>query len=488
MRCFYYKNALFSVTKTEAIPYYKTQFPDGYQDVHYYLNYCPFGCKIPPDNRATGCDNDASIALYYYAYYPTNFVDYNNCSLPALIMFHSGAYSECSSPDQDGLDYLCRAMAARGFVVFSVSYRVGVLADQTVIPTAQQDLGPKDEYVSAQQILAIYRACQDARGAIRSIILANDTATYYKINTGNIFVGGLSAGSLIAMNSVYYQTESMLNAVFPNVSFALGGTNASINGSINPDFYAAPPPAIGDADYFPNIKGVLNLWGSMFVPKANINNPAQFFAADAYKPPIISFAGVQDQVSDIHNQRIYFSKNNVSQMLQICNAGPTYTQNFGIETNCLATPSYKTQQNSMGTRFDQYGIGSETIFHMFDDNNIFAELYLDCEMMHGLDKDDHDCGTCTSSTDPFKKPGIMSGTCIQCAYQSNFGTLANSQMLTYDYMAGRIATFFQAIITNNTNIPVNNKFVEQINNRYGCMGTDNPISFTKNTCDGDTHQ
>ncbi|MBS1745504.1 MAG: hypothetical protein JST21_04975 [Bacteroidetes bacterium] len=237
------------VTRT----YYKNLTPAGYQDVHYYLNYCPFGCSIPNGNPATGCDDDAH-ALYYYVYYPTGTgINYSTCPLPALIMFHSGAFSECSSPDQDGLEDFCEEMASRGFVVFSCSYRVGVLTDQTNIPNTPtgHEGDPKWQYVSAQQILAIYRACQDARGSIRSIIQANATETLFKINTNDIFVGGMSAGSLIAMNAVYYQSQAMIDAVFPNVSAALG--------SINPDFYAAPPPAIGDPDYFPNIAGVINL-------------------------------------------------------------------------------------------------------------------------------------------------------------------------------------------------------------------------------------
>ncbi|MBS1744993.1 MAG: carboxylesterase family protein, partial [Bacteroidetes bacterium] len=244
--------------------YYKSLTPAGYSDVHYKLNYCPFTCPVP--NNPTGCDNTAD-ALYYYVYYPTNYPNYNTCPLPALILFHSGGFSECSSPDQDGLDYFCRAMASRGFVVFSVSYRVGILADRRNIPgtpppppSHQND--PKWQYVSAQQILGIYRAVQDARGAIRSIIKrqVNETSgdTWndpYRIDTNYVFVDGMSAGSHIAMNSAYYPTQTMINKVFPNVSTALGG--------IDPDFYYAAPPATGDDDYFHNIEGVVNLWGSM---------------------------------------------------------------------------------------------------------------------------------------------------------------------------------------------------------------------------------
>jgi len=146
------KNPKFTgVTKSQKTFYYKSLNMPNYKDVHYEANYCPSGCPIPANNPPTGCDNDPENALYYYVYYPTNY-DYTTCALPALIMFHSGAYSECSSTDQDGIDYICTAMASRGFVVYNVSYRVGVLTDATNIPNTPpgHTHDPKWQYVSAQ--------------------------------------------------------------------------------------------------------------------------------------------------------------------------------------------------------------------------------------------------------------------------------------------------------------------------------------------------
>jgi hypothetical protein len=133
----------------------------------------------------------------------------------------------------------------------------------------------------------------------------------------------------------------------------------------------------------------------------------------------------------------------------------------------------------------EYGIGSETIFNTFNSNGIFAELYLDCEMEHGLDNDDA-CGTCTLSTDPFKKPGTGS-TCLQCSYQSNFGTNANSEVLTYDYLASRVATFFQAILTGKTGKVMIKKFVEIQDNYYDVCNNTDPNTQGTNPCDLNHH-
>jgi len=448
--------------------YYKSLSMPDYSDVHYELNYCPFACPIPENNPPTGCDTEPRIALYYYVYYPTN-INYAQCALPALIMFHGGGYSECSSPDQEGLEVFCKEMASRGFVVFSVQYRVGILADERPIPNVvPPTVGPKEEYVSAQQILGIYRACQDARGAIRSIIKRNDEETIFKINTDNIFIGGMSAGSLIAMNAAYYQDQAQINAVFPNVSTALG--------NINPDFYYADAPADIEDDYFPKIKGVLNCWGSMFIPQGRKNNPFSVFATNINNPPMISFAGVQDGTFDIHYQDIYFSKRGAITK-NLCNI--SFAINFGRETHCLLTSPYLTSQNQEGDQTYIRGIGSSNIFEMLNSNGIFTELYLDCEMFHGLDNaDDPACTECNNNYSRLNTTG-----CPPCGYQSNFGVNIGTIADTYDYMAGRAATFFQAIITGTTSIVINKKFVEQENKRYGCNTPDNPTSFTPNTCD-----
>ncbi len=87
-----------------------------------------------------------------------------------------------------------------------------------------------------------------------------------------------------------------------------------------------------------------------------------------------------------------------------------------------------------------------------------AEVYLDCEMGHGLDNDD---------------PG----------FQSEFGTELTNQHDVLIYMVQRSATFFQSILTN-TAINGPSIFTECENyrnscqssgiNNDGCSNNDNP--------------
>lgn len=204
-------------------------------------------------------------------------------------------------------------------------------------------------------------------------------------------------------------------------------------------------------------------------------DPWTFLSQATYKPPIISFAGVKDLTFDIHQQSIYFSPT-TPYIKTIC--GVNYSVDFSSDPNCFSTP-YNVPPATVPVTPYEYGIGSETIFHAFDDAGIFAELYLDCSMGHGLDDD---C-LCNPTTTKDKN-----GACnLPCAYTSDFASGATDQNGTYDYIAGRVATFFQSILTGYTSVVHNKKFVDVKNNRYGCDAPDKPTTIINSTCDNDPH-
>jgi len=152
-----------------------------------------------PPIKDEGCNNDPDACLHdgaafkYYAYYPTKSIatgqsfNYSTCKPPAIIIFHGGGFSDCATLDADEITFLCRGFARRGYVVFDVEYRGGRLIDP--------DNGANiNKYVTVQQSLAIYRAMQDARGAIRTIIQrqldqnANSGGTYpFQFDANTIF-------------------------------------------------------------------------------------------------------------------------------------------------------------------------------------------------------------------------------------------------------------------------------------------------------------
>jgi hypothetical protein len=119
---------------------------------------------------------------------------------------------------------------------------------------------------------------------------------------------------------------------------------------------------------------------------------------------------------------------------------------YNSETNCLQTDLYTYSLTSNG--IDGYLSGGEDIYNMLKDMNVGTELYIDCETGHGLDRG--------------------------APYQSNFGVPTNADMAsTGAYIAGRAATFFQAIMNSSVGLFTTTKFAECEHDRYGCSKADN---------------
>src|SRR5271165_2053490 len=87
----------------------------------------------------------------------------------------------------------CQILADSGFVVASINYRLGWRAGNT---TCGGD--------SASEMRAGYRAVQDANAALRFLV-ANDVA--FGVDTGWVFIGGSSAGSIVALNTSYIPND-----------------------------------------------------------------------------------------------------------------------------------------------------------------------------------------------------------------------------------------------------------------------------------------
>lgn len=429
-----------SLVGVDTVVYGLSTTPTGYSDVRYALNSCGV-------STTTICENDMD-SLYYQVYYPKKIgntnINYNSCKFSALILFHGGSYDECGSLYNPGVIFIAKEYAKRGFIVFNVEYRRGVLIDSRTTTSGIQ-------YTSAQQMLAIYRASQDARGAIRSIIKRqiNHSSQFsgdpYQIDINNLFVGGTGAGSVVAMNAVYYQNQDMINAAYPGIINALG--------PIEQNFY------YGDTtiEFAPLVKGVVNMWGALLVPYSGHNHPNLFFANNNYMPPIISFCGKDDQIFQFDGEPLYFSPSTIT----------TQGIYLNTESHCLLTSSYTVP----GTNDDPdlYQLGSSNIYDMFRTMTIPSEFYLDCTMMHGLDDD---CVRCSPGGP--KAYYKISGSCFDCVFDSDFGTGFTNSDDVNKYMVGRGATFFQgAMGTNVLNNLLITKFVECQNNRNTCNTTNN---------------
>ena len=133
--------------------------------------------------------NTNEFPLFMDSYVPEN--DLQN--RPMLLLIHGGAFVG-GSKQQEAIVDMANYYASRGFVVFSIDYR---LRDHMgTIPQEWIDATSGSAPANLNQIYAMYPAHRDAKAALRWIIANADN---YHINTDYITVGGGSAGAIISI-------------------------------------------------------------------------------------------------------------------------------------------------------------------------------------------------------------------------------------------------------------------------------------------------
>lgn len=394
----------------------KLSFSEGYNEAD----------KKTCSNKDT-CITDESESLIYMAYFPKGH-NYSAKKLPALIIAHAGGFSDCSTLKY--LSPMCILFAKRGFVVFNPEYRRGRVKD---------DGG----FTSVQQMAANYRAAQDFRGVIRSIVKKeSDSGAYlaFRIDTTNIFVGGQSAGATAAINAIYYPTQAMVNAVFPT---PVGKpTIEDVLGPIEADFYYGSP----SVSYLQKVKAVFNMWGGVPIPLAYENNQSDFFYSTnpIRNKPMIAFMGFQDQIFSYlpKFQKVFFS--------------PNYHSKYNTDTFCLVDTPYTLE--AIDTTKDLIMGSSINLYYILKDLGRSVEILIDCQMKHGLDTN-----------------GVY--------FQSEFGTGLTTQEAVNLYMVQRICCFIQLEMNGLlAKRKGTDKFVECENFRVQCdtLAHNNSCTMSQN--------
>jgi hypothetical protein len=388
---------LFAAEEIGTEYYTYTKSSVAIKDVFYKDEPLPNGCT--PQNTVDDClntDITGQSPLRYKAYFPLNTAhDYTTTPLPVVILFHAGGFQECTHFELPIMETFCEELSRKGFIAITAEYRRGRLKDNASVDS-------DTDYTSVQQQLASYRAQQDGRGAIRSIMKRDNVNGHdnkFKINTEQVFVGGTSAGGIIAMGAAYYRTQSMVNKVFPKK----GSSTYTIQDALGPiqadNYY-------GSAAYWPVIKGVLNCWGGIAIPKENDSDEAAFFSDGAGandNPPMIAFHGALDLTVpyfDDPNQDSYFSKRDNSAAEPLLYVA----EDFCLELSGGNSYAIKSSTNSNPVTVKL--CSSINMYNVLSSLNRFTEVYIDCDMGHGLDKDTSDFGitiTNPNNTDEVEK-------------------------------------------------------------------------------------
>jgi dienelactone hydrolase len=146
---------------------------------------------------------------------------------PLIVMAHGGSFVGGSKKD---LVALCTAFAQRGYVTASIDYRLGMGF-------------PPD---SIQAMSAVWRAVQDMKAAVRFFRKDAATANVFRVDPNMIFVGGASAGGIMAVHYAYLDKPAEISSTAID-TIALGGIEGNS----------------GNAGYSSKVKAIVNICGAI---------------------------------------------------------------------------------------------------------------------------------------------------------------------------------------------------------------------------------
>ena len=146
-----------------------------------------------------------------------------NKKLPLVVYIHGGGFK---NGYKEGDAFMNPLLAKIGFVVANIDYRLG--------------FDPSDQMGIVK---AFYRGAQDLDAALRYLV---HNAGKYNIDTTAIFIGGGSAGGVLALANAY-EEQSEWDAMFPMMHQDLGAVAGAGNNFT--DNYS--------------VRGVYSLWGGI---------------------------------------------------------------------------------------------------------------------------------------------------------------------------------------------------------------------------------
>ncbi|MBO4744673.1 MAG: alpha/beta hydrolase [Bacteroidales bacterium] len=172
----------------------------------------------------------------YYNLHPNNLdltmdiyqpVDNGTKLRPLFMIIHGGAFFN-EDKQSKPIILMANHFASMGYVVVSINYRMGFLPSKNQIDR----IG--------------YKATQDANAAMRYLV-AN--AYRYRIDKNLLFVGGMSAGGITALNMTFMRSQNIPKSATKSGLFKddLGPINA-----VSPEYTESY-----------HIKAVANMWGAV---------------------------------------------------------------------------------------------------------------------------------------------------------------------------------------------------------------------------------
>jgi hypothetical protein len=200
--------------------YYSAIFPSSSVTV----TTVPYGNAI----EYNGQDTTLLVDIYHVS---TDTVS----SKPLMIFAFGGSFTAGlrQSPD---LVQICNYFAERGYVCASIDYRLGV---------------PNGNGNDTNMFAALMRGVQDMKAAVRYFYKDANTVNQFKIDTTQIFIGGVSAGGFIALDYAYMKLYVFSRPV-PGFAVPIIDSLGGVDGNS------------GNPGYSQKIKGVIDLSGAIY--------------------------------------------------------------------------------------------------------------------------------------------------------------------------------------------------------------------------------
>ena len=215
---------------------------------------------------------------------------------PLIVLAHEGTFITGNKSSDPTVVRLCNNFAARGYVVASINYRL----IQSLIDFAD----------STNVITEVIQALSDGKAAVRYFSKDAATNNIYRIDTNKMFIGGNSAGAVLAMHYGYIDSVGQV----PPYLQAIINANGGLEGNS------------GNAGYTSKVAGVISCAGGL-------NNAAWVTPGDV---PSFNAQGTADDVVP------YYCANaeGGAIMVRLCGLGslqPYYTS-AGINESSLLFP------------------------------------------------------------------------------------------------------------------------------------------------------
>ncbi|MBK9719222.1 MAG: carboxylesterase family protein [Saprospiraceae bacterium] len=209
-------------------------------------------------NIYLGSDKDYRLlddSLFVDIYYPVGSPEVKR---PLVMWVFGGGFFQGKRQD---FDLLCQEFAKRGFVAATIDYRIG-------FEGAGPGLNPPFAFDAAEIVRAGYRGMQDGKAALRFLKSNHERDS---IDLERVWVAGASAGSFVAMGTVFLTTEDQKPAQVGKITPA-NGRNRDDLGPVEGNRYVN--------GYDAKVQGVFNIFGGLL--DTNLIRPDNKIAVMSY--------------------------------------------------------------------------------------------------------------------------------------------------------------------------------------------------------------